>query len=637
MLERYVDIAAIKTAAETNTPVWEEIRGAVEAGRVFNPELAAGIVKSLTAVGINALPQLISETVHAVTAKLPRSTYHPSLLAIRHEFDLLAKGDLLPSLYMHPLAATMATAREAAVAPVGNFFLPAVPMLPGDGTCGPVFFAATKTHLANFNLGMLRFLKGDESAIDDIRTSLIAIENRRPQNPYFTPIVLGAAFVSAIADKTLPLTQENKLLFSRIGALVKSAMNITPLADHTVTSRLAYAIAQSTGEQKRVEVLTHRLALSELMTTDAPRIAEFPAADMFVAAFNEAAEAWQNYMAKGTGKNELLQTVDMLRLISGSNTDLKKLADAFKKLATTVTKRRYDEAKELFDHVTQFMARYFDAMETRDPVVVARVAGEEFDAAQDIESFGVTEAVRDTGATAHTDVAHEAAVDIRAAKEAFERDELLSVVELLEMVAAVLSVIGLKEGQDATNMVMAYINQHAEVESKPGIVQAIDCLARYLEIVYVRPEDAHLLLEDIPERYLHIQRKAAAVEATSDKEMFEIFNEEATDVIGDILCFATPGKPIASNAEAATLRRGFHTLKGSAAMVGLEKLSGVMAAVEHTFNAWLPATPPYPEGLATLAHEAAKFAQAICDGIAANGEAPFDPATVLEQVEQLKR
>ena len=637
MIERYVDIARIRASAEANLTHWETLRQATEANQAIDATLAADMVRSLTEAGINALPMLIQETVQAIIAKLPRSTYHPSMLAIRHEFDLLCKGEIVPSLYMYPLVANMAEARNSTPPPQACFFLPVIPNLPGDGTCGPVFFAATKTHLTNFNKGMLRFLKGEEAAMDDIRTSLIAIENRRPQNPYFTPIVFGAAFVSAVADKTLALTAENKLLFSRIGALVKAAMNVSLLADHSVTSRLAYAIAHSQGEQKRVELLIQRLALTDLLSTDAPHIAEFPPADMFVAAFNESVEAWQKYMEKGTGKQELAQTVDMLRLISGGNNDLKKLADAFKKLTTAVTKKRYEEGKELFDHVNQFMARYMDAVDTRDSAVVASVAAEEWDAADDIEQFGSTDSVRDSGRAAHVDVAHEAAIDVRAAKAAFERDELLSTTELLEVVAAVQAVIGLNEGVEATQMITAYINQHADAESKPSIIQAIDCLARYLDIAHVRPDDAHLLIEDIPERYLHITRKPAAVEATTDREMFEIFLEEATDVIGDILCFASPGKPLATKDEAVTIRRGFHTLKGSSAMVGLDKLSSVMAGVEHAFNDWLPAGAPYPPELSTLANEAAQFAQAICDGISAKGEAPFEPERIFAQVEQLKR
>jgi HPt (histidine-containing phosphotransfer) domain-containing protein len=637
MLERYVDIAAIRAAAEAQTPHWEAIRAATEAGRAIDANDVATLRKALSSTGVNALVLLISETVAAINAQLSRSSYHPAMLAIRHELDLLAKGEIVPSLYMHALAASMAEARGVEAPALASFFLPVIPALPGDGTCGPVFLAATQTHLANFNKAMLRFLKADSSAIDDIRSSLVAIENRRPQNPYFTPIVFGTAFVCAIADNTLPLSQDNKLLFSRIGALVKSAMNVSPLTDHTVASRLAFAIVHSEGEQKRVDMLTARLALAELRSQDAPTIAEFPSADMFVAAFNESAAAWQHYMDKGTGKNELIQTVDILRLISGGNSGLKKLAETFKKLVTIVTQKRYEEAKALFDHITQFMARYLDAVDSRDQATVDTVAGEEWDAASDIEKYGSTDSVRDVGVSAHVDVAREAAVDVRAAKEAFERDELLSVTELLELVAGVLKVIALKEGRDAAQMLLAHINQHAEVDAKPGISQAIDCLARYLDIAYVRPDDAHQLIEDIPERYLHIKRKAEAVEATTDREMFDIFHEEATDVVGDILCFAKPGEPIQTTTEATTLRRGFHTLKGSAAMVGLDKLAGVMAAVEHTFNDWLPSAAPYPAALATLANDAACFAQSICEGIAASGEAAFDPAHITAQLDALKR
>ena len=178
MLERYVDVARIRACADSNLTQWETVRQATEANQAIDATLAADMVRSLTEAGINALPMLIQETVQAINAKLPRSTYHPSMLAIRHEFDLLGKGEIVPSLYMYPLVATMAEARGATPPPQACFFLPVIPNLPGDGTCGPVFFAATKTHLANFNKGMLRFLKGDEAAMDDIQIGRASCRER---------------------------------------------------------------------------------------------------------------------------------------------------------------------------------------------------------------------------------------------------------------------------------------------------------------------------------------------------------------------------------------------------------------------------------------------------------------------------
>lgn len=638
MIERFIDLACIRACAVEQSANWKVIRQAADHDQPIDQQLADGMIRALRAAGINALPLLISDTVRAITNNLPRSTYHPAMQAIGHEFGLLSRGEINPSLYMHPLAAVMAEVAGEQPPLAASFFLPVIPTIPGGGSGGAEFLTATASHLSRFNRSMLQFLKGDESAIHDVRVSLIAIESRRPKPAYFTTMALSAAFLSALADRTLPLSPENKLLFSRIGAVVKAAMTDTPMNDNSTTSRLAYAIAQSEGEQKRVELLCNRLALHALMSTDSPLISEFPPADVFSAAFTEATDAWKYYMEKGIGKQALAQTVDMLRLISGNNADLKKLADVCKKLTTTVTKKRYEDSQGMFDHVTQFMARYLDAVETHDATVVRRVAAEEWAAAQDIEQFGSTSGTRDADLAAYIDVVREAALDVRAAQNAFGASDFKQLADHLNMVEAVLSVIGLTQASDVTKILLDHMIKHQKDSNAfPGINSAIDSLARYLDIVYLRPDDAPHLLTDVLERHLRSQQKAATVESISDKDMFDIFHEEAQEIVTNILRMTPENASLATEREARAICRDFHTLKGSAGMVGMEKLSALMADVENAFGRSIATGTPYPDELFALAREAASFALAICTAINTSGQASFDPAAVVAQLTQLRR
>ncbi len=83
-------------------------------------------------------------------------------------------------------------------------------------------------------------------------------------------------------------------------------------------------------------------------------------------------------------------------------------------------------------------------------------------------------------------------------------------------------------------------------------------------------------------------RLAEATQEEFDAELLEIFIEEAREVLGTM----------ASTTEAArmqphsqdlltTLRRGFHTLKGSGRMVGLRDLGEAAFSVEQVMNRWL--------------------------------------------------
>jgi chemosensory pili system protein ChpA (sensor histidine kinase/response regulator) len=73
-----------------------------------------------------------------------------------------------------------------------------------------------------------------------------------------------------------------------------------------------------------------------------------------------------------------------------------------------------------------------------------------------------------------------------------------------------------------------------------------------------------------------------------DAELLDVYLEESEEVLAAIsenleLCQAQPGSKEPLN----TIRRGFHTLKGSGRMVGLTRLGEAAWAVEQTMNLWL--------------------------------------------------
>jgi chemosensory pili system protein ChpA (sensor histidine kinase/response regulator) len=87
----------------------------------------------------------------------------------------------------------------------------------------------------------------------------------------------------------------------------------------------------------------------------------------------------------------------------------------------------------------------------------------------------------------------------------------------------------------------------------------------------------------------------ASVEAV-DAELLEVYLEEADGVLATVLENLQILQEHHSNKEAlTTIRRGFHTLKGSGRMVGLTRLGEAAWALEQTMNDWLqgerPATP----------------------------------------------
>ncbi|HMA90123.1 MAG TPA: Hpt domain-containing protein [Burkholderiales bacterium] len=133
-----------------------------------------------------------------------------------------------------------------------------------------------------------------------------------------------------------------------------------------------------------------------------------------------------------------------------------------------------------------------------------------------------------------------------------------------------------------------------------------------------------------------VRLKDASDEAI-DQELLAIFLEEADGVLAAISDSLRESRAQpASLPQLVTIRRGFHTLKGSGRMVGLARLGEIALAVEQVLNLWLQdersATPDL-HALIDLAH------RAFVDWIARlrAGEPQPDPSGVLAVAERVKR
>ncbi|HVB47747.1 MAG TPA: Hpt domain-containing protein, partial [Burkholderiales bacterium] len=133
------------------------------------------------------------------------------------------------------------------------------------------------------------------------------------------------------------------------------------------------------------------------------------------------------------------------------------------------------------------------------------------------------------------------------------------------------------------------------------------------------------------------QRLSQANGQTIDRELLEIFLEEAVDVLASIgETLAHSRTEPASTSHLATIRRGFHTLKGSGRMVGLTQLGEAAWALEQVMNLWLQeergATPGLLE-LIGMAH--ASFADWV-QRLRTGAPQP-DPAPLIAAAERVSR
>jgi chemosensory pili system protein ChpA (sensor histidine kinase/response regulator) len=125
--------------------------------------------------------------------------------------------------------------------------------------------------------------------------------------------------------------------------------------------------------------------------------------------------------------------------------------------------------------------------------------------------------------------------------------------------------------------------------------------------------------------------------AEIDQELLGIFLEEAAEVIASISESLETARGAPHDREAlATIRRGFHTLKGSGRMVGLDALGEVAWACEQVMNKWLKEEKPASEGLLRLIDRARTSFGDWVEHLRAGSEAAIDGREIQAAAERLK-
>ncbi|MGV7209501.1 Hpt domain-containing protein [Oxalobacteraceae bacterium A2-2] len=115
----------------------------------------------------------------------------------------------------------------------------------------------------------------------------------------------------------------------------------------------------------------------------------------------------------------------------------------------------------------------------------------------------------------------------------------------------------------------------------------------------------------------------APSDAAIEPELLEVFIDEAREVFA-LLDSTLPGAGDQAGAQEwqATLRRSFHTLKGSGRMVGLNQFADAAGAVERVMNVWLAESRPMTPPLRALLDHAARELRDWVDELSQAGVSP---------------
>ncbi|QNM96492.1 hybrid sensor histidine kinase/response regulator [Chitinimonas koreensis] len=126
-------------------------------------------------------------------------------------------------------------------------------------------------------------------------------------------------------------------------------------------------------------------------------------------------------------------------------------------------------------------------------------------------------------------------------------------------------------------------------------------------------------------------------EAAVDAELLEVYLEEAVEVLDNINGYHQVIQEQPGDKEALTvIRRGFHTLKGSGRMVGLNQLGEVAWAVEQVMNKWLQDEKRATPALVRLVGDTSAAFSVWVGQLKDSGTAQVEASALFELAEQLK-
>lgn len=129
-----------------------------------------------------------------------------------------------------------------------------------------------------------------------------------------------------------------------------------------------------------------------------------------------------------------------------------------------------------------------------------------------------------------------------------------------------------------------------------------------------------------------------ATDLGDDPEMREIFLEEAREVIETAeAALKTLAHASADVEQQTTVRRAFHTLKGSSRMVGLKDFGDAAWACEQVYNTWLAGQKAADPTLLNFSTEALAYFAKWVDAIAAQNVTGFNAAVVKAAADALGR
>jgi chemosensory pili system protein ChpA (sensor histidine kinase/response regulator) len=568
------------------------------------------------------------------------------VLALKQFVDGLARGEPNAPMRLYPAYRELAGLQGKAASAEKDLFFPdltprgpAHPQPSALEAAGlPAFLKAQR---ARFQRGLLAWLQHKPGGLEDMREVLDAMHAVAAQLPERRALWWAAtALMDGLAEtKDAEWLARAKALCNKLDFQIRDLAAGSRAANDALMRELLYVIAGCSAGTQRLKQVRQLFRLDQLIAAAgaaAPDLSSLqPAIEDARSRLKALKAAWQQYvMGEAGGAARVREITASLQELASRllNPHFLRLLEAIASAAATLPDPRPDDEQQL---VIEMSAAFMLAENILEGIGMAepgdleeqvRILGAWLADAAAGNSTGKPPAGLRAELTQQisamqlrAQVAKEITANLQQVEQVLDafargtaaRGALPALAPLLRQIHGALAVLGLDRAGEVLAACDAMIHAPGELDMD-WIAEGLSSLGFYLEPCLHGREPREQAIDFFLERFRQRAappppKQAAAAPAAQDEELLQVFLEEAAKVLADIeaalpVCRAEPG-----NTEAlATIRRGFHTLKGSGRMVGLNELGEVAWEVEQVMNRWLEEQRPASAELLELAADAAK-------------------------------
>src|SRR6266513_2742833 len=548
-------------------------------------------------------------------------TIDRAVLALKQFVDDVAHGQANVPLRLFPVYRELAELQGKADSSEKELFFPDLtppaPSHPSPWTLAKNELAPfVQTQRARFQRGLLAWLRGQAAGLEDMRQALDALYQVSPQLPEPRALAwVAIGLIDGLLDAPEPEWQASaKVLCNKTDFHMRDLAAGSQAVNDPLLREMLYLVARAKPSTQLLKDIKLLYRLDGLI----------PAPEAAAQTMELDMDWLQPVLSDARSRLDALKSV-WQQYVSGEPKSVLRFRELVSSFKARAGELGNQHLIKLLDAIALVMARLPDPYRPKSQFMVIEMAS----------AFLLAESVLENFANPPDDLQQQIGIMGGWVLDAYSRaltvrEALHGLDTYLRQIHGALAVLRFERASQVIAVCESLIKacaareRDASLEDMDWIAEGLSSLGLFLAPCVNGRDPSDKAIELFFSRYEKRAASAAAPEKPQEKPretqpaaesegLLDIFLEEAGEVLGNIDASLPRSRERPGDRDVlTTIRRGFHTLKGSGRMVGLTDLGEVAWEIEQVMNRWLEwQQPASAELLELIALASAAFTEWI--------------------------